>query len=416
MKKKKLTTALLSVASAAFLLCSGCQEDTIPVDAETDTSVTMRPLTVQEAKTVESSNKFAFTSFAQLSKEEGNKNMFISPLSISMALTMAYNGAGASTKEAMRQTLGFELPTDEEINQSFKSVSELLGNIDKKVQFTAANSLWHKQQVKLQAPFVETNRTYFDATVQGLDFSSPAAKTQINNWVKEKTNGKIEDIVEEIRPEHVLFLINAIYFKGTWTYQFDKKLTQPAPFHLASGGTRNHDFMHLKKGKYLLYQDSQKQLIDLPYGNKQFSMTLLVPKGQQTVDNLVQELNGANLDNWLNGADTASLDLYLPKFKLEYEKELKETLSQLGMGIAFTNQADFSRMLEGHSNLAISEVKHKTFVEVNEEGTEAAAATSVGIELTSLPPSVRVDRPFIFLIREKSSNAILFIGKLMQPE
>ncbi|PTX22880.1 serpin B [Pontibacter mucosus] len=402
---------LLSIATAAATLFSGCQQDDVK-----DNTPNTRALTVQEQKTVESSNDFAFRAFAQLSKEE-QENVFISPLSISMALAMTYNGADGATKEAMRETLGFQLSSDEDINKSYKELDALLKGVDKKVVFTSANSLWHRNDLKLQTPFAETNKTYFNATVKGLDFASPTAKDQINSWVKSNTNGKIEDIVEEISPDHVLFLINAIYFKGTWTYKFDKKLTRPGVFHLAGGSTLTHDFMTLKDGGYLYYHAGNKQIIDLPYGNQQFSMTLLVPDGSSTVDDVVEELSAEKLTAWLAEAQPTSMELRLPKFKLEYEKELKDLLKQLGMGVAFTDYADFSRMVEGHSNLAISEVKHKTFLEVNEEGTEAAAVTSVEVVFTSVgPPSIRIDRPFVFLIREKSSNAILFIGKLMQPE
>jgi len=411
MKKNYIKSAVLGIVSGIIVL-SGCQPDA----ASPDNPANLRPLTTQEAATVQSSNNFAFRSFAQLSEAEGTKNVLISPLSISMALTMAYNGAGSSTKEAMRQTLGFELPTDEEINQSYKSLAELLQGMDKKVIFTYANSLWHNKDYQLQAPFVKLNQTYFDATVQGLDFTSPAAKDQMNNWVKEKTNGKITGIIESTSADDVLFLINAIYFKGTWTYLFDKKLTKPAPFYLEDGSTVSQDFMTATKTKYLYFQDNSKKLIDLPYGNGQFSMTLLVPTGQHTVNDVVQELNDESLAVWLAAADTSAVELHMPKFKLEYKKKLNETLSQLGMGIAFSDEADFSHMVEGGQGLSISKVMHKTFLEVNEEGTEAAAVTSVGIIATSVgPPALKINRPFVFLIREKSSNTILFIGKLMQP-
>jgi len=401
-------TCLIGLAGISML--SSCQKDL------TENGPSVRPLTSQEMKTVESSNDFAFRAFASLSEGEGTKNMLISPLSISSALAMTYNGAGSTTKAAMKEALGFTLATDQEINSSFKSLDDLLKGIDKKVVFTSANSLWHSNAISLQAPFVETNKTYFDATVQGLDFSSPAALDQINNWVSTKTNGKIDKIIDEISREHVLFLINAIYFKGTWTYPFDKELTQPSGFRLEDGTTIQHDFMTMKGGKYLYYRDEHKQLIDLPYGNGQYSMTIIMPEQEQTVQDVIQNLNEVNLNNWLAAADTSKLELRMPKFKMEYGQQLKEMLSQLGMGIAFTQQADFSHMIEGEPGLAISEVKHKTFIEVNEEGTEAAAATSVGIVVTSLPPSIRIDKPFVFMIREKSSNAILFIGKLMQPE
>lgn len=413
MNPTSFKSAFLGLAGAVLLL-SACQKSLVP--PETDNAPKLRALSVQEVKTISSANDFAFRAFDRLGQDEQGQNIFISPFSISAALTMAYNGAGSTTKEAMKQTLGFAPLTDEEINQAYKALAGLLTGIDKKVTFTAANSIWHGQQYQLQAPFVQKNKTYFDATVQGLDFASPTAKNTINNWVKDKTKGKIPDIIQEIRLDHVMFLVNAIYFKGTWTYPFDKKLTQKSTFRKEDGSTASVDFMTMKGGKYLYHSDARRQLIDLPYGNQQYSMTMLVPNGTHTVSDLTRDLSSERLSSWLASADTSRLELHLPKFKLEYKKALGETLKQLGMAEAFSGQADFSGMLANSSQrLAISEVMHKTFVEVNEEGTEAAAATSVGIVLTSLPPSVRVDRPFVFLIREKSSNAILFIGQLMNP-
>ncbi|RDC62711.1 serpin family protein [Adhaeribacter pallidiroseus] len=398
---------------AATALLSACQKDLATPDQSNPPK--LRPWATQEVKTVSSANEFAFKSFAALRTAEPDQNVFISPLSISSALTMTYNGADGSTKEAMRQTLGFALQNDEEINQAYKNLLEQLRHLDQKVTFTAANSIWYARQFQLQAPFVQNNQTYFQAQIQGLDFASPTAKNIINEWVKNKTQGKITNIIQEIRPEHVLFLVNAIYFKGTWTYPFNKKLTRPAPFRKEDGTTQNVDFMTLENGRYLRYQDTHQQVIDLPYGNQQYSMTLIVPQEQHTVPEIASNLSSGQLAEWLAKADTSRLELQMPKFKLEYKKELRETLTQLGMGEAFSNQANFSRMLQSEQSLAISEVMHKAFVEVNEEGTEAAAATSVGVVLTSLPPVVQVNRPFLFLIREKSSNAILFIGQLMNP-
>ncbi|QMU29641.1 serpin family protein [Adhaeribacter radiodurans] len=404
----------LILGIAAGWLLSSCQKEMVAPDQNNPPK--LRPLANQEVKTVSSSNDFAFRAFTALRTEENGNNLFISPLSISSALTMTYNGADGSTKEAMRQTLGFEPQSDAEINLAYKSLSELLVNMDKKVTFNAANSIWYAQQYQLLAPFIQNNQDYFNATVQGLDFASTTAKNTINNWVKDKTQGKIEGIVESIRPEHVLFLVNAIYFKGTWTYPFTKNLTKPGPFQKEDGTTVNVDFMTMKKGRYLLYQDAKQQVIDLPYGNRQFSMTIIVPKAQNTVQDIAGSLSSSQLANWLSSADSSSLELQMPKFKLEYKKELSETLTQLGMGEAFTKQANFSRMLSNsNQGLAISEVMHKAFVEVNEEGTEASAATSVGVVLTSMPSIIQVHRPFIFMIREKSSNAILFIGQLMNP-
>lgn len=395
-------------------MLSACQKDAAAPGG--DNTPNLRPLTAAEVKTVASSNDFAFRAFSTLRAKEAATNLFISPLSISSAITMTYNGTDGTTKQAIKETLGFAPQTDTEINESFKMLAELLPNIDKNVKFTTANSIWHGQQYQLQAPFVSKNVTYFDAMVKGLDFSSTGSKDVINNWVKNKTNGKIESLIESTNADDVMYLVNAIYFKGTWTYQFDKQLTRRADFHKEDGTSVSTDFMTLKNGQYAYYADATKQVIDLPYGNQQFSMTLILPAASKTVADITPELNSANLSTWLAGAHTSSLELRLPKFKMEYKKELKEALTQLGMGIAFSDQANFSQMIQGtKSGLQISKVLHKTYLDVNEEGTEAAAATSVGIITTSLPSSITADRPFVFLIREKSSNVILFIGQLMAP-
>ena len=222
MRPQTFKIALMAFASATMLVA--CQKE-LGTPA-TGNQPKLRPLTAQEEKTVFSSNNFAFQVFSALRTAEPGHNLFISPLSISSALTMTFNGADGSTKEAMRQTLGFGLQTNEKINNAFKGLQQLLTGLDKKVTFTTANSIWYARQFELQPPFVQSNKAAFDATVQGLDFSSPAAKDAINEWVKAKTQGKITNIVEQVRPDHVMFLVNAIYFKGTWTYPFDKELTR----------------------------------------------------------------------------------------------------------------------------------------------------------------------------------------------
>lgn len=399
---------------ASTLLLGACQKyvDAVPTAPE----VAMRPLTAAEKSTVSSANDFAFRAFARLRSTAAAENMCVSPLSISAALTMAYNGADGSTKADMKKTLGFTPQTDAEINDSFKSLFELLTGIDKKVNFTTANSIWHGQQYPLAAPFVQQNQAAFGATVQSLNFGLPTAKDAINNWVNTKTQGRISSIVKQTRADDVLYLVNALYFKGSWTYRFDPQQTRPAPFALENGQTRTVDMMRLPKGKYRHYADGQQQLIDLPYGNRQFSMTLVVPQGSTTLSEVASRLTQPQLTAWLAAADTTTLELRLPKFRLEYEQELNDLLTQLGMGVAFSNQADFSRMLAANSGgLSISSVKHKTYLDVNEEGTEAAAVTSIGIIRTSVPPVVQVDRPFLFLIRERESNAILFMGQLTNP-
>jgi len=425
MKINNLKAILLGLASAVLLI--SCENDTVKPQTENPPDQTENPPTqpeapptsprtpIQESKIVSSANDFAFRVFAALRKEGQTENLFISPLGISSTLTMALNGANGSTKEAMRQTLGFEQQTDEEINQFFKNMQVLMKGQDEKVTFTSANSIWHDKIWELQPAFLQQNQDYFGATIQGLDFKDPGAKNVINDWAKEKTQGKIENIVQKIPDDAIMYLINAIYFKATWTYPFEKSRTRKIDFRKEDGSTTLVDMMTRSIGKYLYYQDADKEVINLPYGSGQFSMTLIVPSTQNTVSNLNLELSSSQLNNWLTKADTTWRGLSLPKFKMESNKKLNDVLTQLGMGEAFLDGANFSRMLEQDINSKISEVAQKTFVIVNEEGTEAAAVSTSVTTPSSLPPTIYVDRPFIFLIREKSTNAIIFIGQMMNP-
>lgn len=404
----------LSLLAGSLLLAPACHKADVAGPAPV--ALPTRALTGAERNTVASANDFAFRAFEALRGKAPADNLCISPLSISAALTMAYNGADGSTKADMKQTLGFQPQTDTEINESFQSVFALLGGLDPQVTFATGNSIWYGQQFRLQTPFVQTNQQYFGATVQPVNFGSPTAKALINGWVNTQTRGKISSIVDFTTADDVMYLINALYFKGSWTYRFDPQDTRPGPFYRENGTPVTKEFMSLKTGRYHRYRDAQQLVVDLPYGNRRFSMTLVVPQGQSTLASVAGRLTRPQLATWLAAADSTGQELRLPKFRLEYEKSLNEALTQLGMGVAFTGQANFGRMLAGSSQgLAISQVKHKTFLEVNEEGTEAAAVTSVGIVTTSLPQAVMVDRPFLFLIREKSTGTILFIGQVPNP-
>ncbi|GAB3580382.1 serpin family protein [Hymenobacter daeguensis] len=410
-----LKTTALALLTGALFFGTACQKQDVAVADDDRKATPPRPLTTAERSTLTSANDFAFRAFGALHTAAPAENLCISPLSISAALTMAYNGADGTTRADMKQTLGFQPQTDTEINESFQSLFALFQGLDPQVTFTTGNSIWYGQQFQLQVPFVQTNQTYFGATVQPVAFGAPATTSRINSWVNTQTRGRIPTIVNSTTPDDVMYLINALYFKGAWTYRFDPRNTRAGLFYPETGAPVSKDFMSLTTGRYRRYQDAQQQVIDLPYGNRQFSMTFVVPQGQNTLASVAGRLTRPQLDAWLAAADSTGLELRLPKFRLEYEKELRQSLTQLGMGSAFTN-ANFGRMLAGGgSGLAISSVKHKTFLEVNEEGTEAAAVTSVGIVVTSLPPVVQVNRPFLFLIREKSSGAILFIGQITNP-
>lgn len=378
-----------------------------------------RELTVAEKRLVETGNQFGFKLFREIVRQEQNKNIFVSPLSVSMALGMTYNGANGSTETAMRQTLEFGGKTLAEINASYKSLIELLTQLDPQVKFQLANSIWYRQECTFEPEFINLNQTYFNAAVRGLDFNDPAAAKTINGWVEQNTQGKIKEIVDDpIGRELVMFLINAIYFRGMWTYQFDPQHTRDEPFNLPDGSQKPCKMMSLKSD-FKYFANAQFQAIDLPYGDAGFSMTILLPSRQTSIDSLVAVLNQENWLLWTDNFSRQTVNLFMPKFTLEYNLTLNETLEALGMGIALTGQADFTKMSRA-GNLFISEVKHKTFVEVNEEGAEAAAVASVGMALTRNRDDrgeiwMRINHPFIFAIRENHSGTLLFVGKIIAP-
>lgn len=403
-----LNIALLLCICIGFMQCS-----THSVSPNPKVS---RELTPAERTLVQSDNKFGLKLFKEIIKEEKDKNVFISPLSVSMALGMTYNGANGETQEAMQKTLELDGLTIQEVNESYKSLIDLLKGLDPKVRFQIANSIWYRQSISAKEEFINLCKKYFDALVSGLDFNDPAAVDIINAWVKENTNGKITEIVDApIDPMTVMFLINAIYFKGTWTYQFDKDETKDDWFRLPDG-TRKPCKMMEQRGFYKYFESEDFQAVDLPYGDGDFSMTIFLPYWNVNIDSLIAEFDQENLNYWLSCFSSDSGDIYIPKFTLEYELKLNDVLKALGMGIAFTSAADFSKMYE-NVTVWIDEVKHKTFVEVNEEGTEAAAATVVEVTYGPGPPGfwMRVDRPFIFVIRENKSQTILFMGKIVEP-
>jgi serpin B len=251
-----------------------------------------------------------------------------------------------------------------------------------------------------------------------LDFSDPAAADIINGWVSLKTHGKIEEIIEPpINPLTVMFLINAIYFKGTWTYEFDKENTIDCPFYTMDGSETNCRMMFIKSD-FLYYENDKVRVIDLPYGDGLFNMAVLLPAPGIDINTFIGQLTEEDWNMWMDNLTEHTVNLFLPKFELEYEITLNSVLNTLGMGIAFRPfEADFSN-INDRPDLHISKVKHKTYVKVDEEGTEAAAVTVVEIGITSLPPgevTMRVNRPFVFVIHENHSNTVLFMGKILQP-
>ena len=395
---------------AIFLLYGCTKEKAVQLEPK------MIVLTTEQQELVDESNQFGFKLLDGLVKDEpAGKNVFISPLSIELALSMTLNGAMEETNDAMREAMQFSEMEMSDINISFKNLMNELLSVDKKVIAEIANSIWYRDNFTVEQEFIDVNKDYYSAEVKALDFDSPGAKDIINNWVSDKTRKKIPKIIDEINAEHVMFLINAIYFKGAWQFEFKPSETASKPFYLKSGNTKMVPTM-MQNETFPYFINNEFMAAELPYGRGNYSMVILLPQQGVEVEDLVAGLNPSDWNLMLEGLNPVEMDLKLPKFRFAYEKKLNDMLTSMGMGIAFSDFADF-RGINQNGGLYITEVKHKTFVEVNEEGTEAAAVTSVGVGLTSVPLTIdfNVNKPFVFAIREKYTNAILFIGCVQEP-
>lgn len=370
-----------------------------------------RALSAPEVEVIGAGNRFAFALLREASRPADN--LFLSPLSASVALGMTMNGAGGETWSQMRDVLGFGSLAEEEINAGYASLLRLLTELDPAVETTIGNSVWTRQGFPVRADFVDVLREFFNAEATELDFASPSASARINEWVRSATGGHIEDIVPAVIPRAVvMYLINAIYFNAPWTFEFDPSDTRVHPFHLDDGSTRTVQLMTMRRDLPYL-ETSRFQAVDMPYGGGAFSMTVLVPQYGVGVDDVVASLDAAGWEDIAAGLEEAEVQLFLPRFRMSYERELKDDLAALGMVDAFKPWADLTR-LSPVDDLWISSVRQKALVEVTEEGTEAAAATVVTVRTTSIL-SVRADRPFLFFIRERLTGAILFVGKLAHP-
>jgi serine protease inhibitor len=408
---------------AAALLAGACRESAITGPG---TAHLPRALTVGETRLIAADNAFAFKLYgAMAAREAPDANIFISPLSVGMALGMTVNGAAGATRDSMLAALQLgALPMDE-VNRSYRSVIDLLRGLDPGVAFTLANSIWYRTGVTPGQAFLDGTRTFFDARVQALDFSLPTAAQTINDWVNQQTQGKIPEIVDApIDPAVVMYLINAIYFKGSWTQRFDAGLTQGAPFTLRSGATVTASMMtHKDPAPARFYQGAGVTVVDLPYGGGAYAMTIVLPQTAAAIDSLSANLTEDGWNGWIAGLDSGAVFVTMPKFKLTFDRRLETPLTALGMGISFCTSmvSDFSRMYPGAApgDFCISKVKHKTYVDVTEEGTEAAAVTSVEISVVTSGPSgplhIVVDRPFLVAIRERLTGTILFLGRVMNP-
>jgi serpin B len=373
-------------------------------------------LPLKAGQVIAGSNEFGIGLFTRIAAQDDG-NLMISPLSASINLTMLLNGCQENTYEEIKQMLGY--PSDmsiEEINESYLSLVSQLIQADEKVKLHIANAMFYRNGFFVKEPFVQTLSEQFTAQVQGLDFSSESAINTINQWAADNTNDRINKVIDQIPDETVMFLMNALYFKGDWTKKFDKALTTDKDFRLGNGQLIQVPAMFESEMKALYYEHQNFEALEIPYGRKNFSMILLLPSG--TLNELYTQLDPATWAEVTSAFDKAGdwtdVMVTMPKFKFEYEKYMNAELADMGMVEAFDPQlANLNNISD--ADLVVSFVKQNTFVEVNEEGTEAAAVTTTGIDAVSMGPIFTIDKPFVFAIRERTTNALLFIGSVANP-
>ncbi len=411
----KITTVTF-LAFAILLLYSCREEETLTGGGGEFKEI---QLNEKAAQIVDADNKFGFELFQNVFASETDcDNIMVSPLSVSLALAMTYNGADGETKTAMEKTLKVYGLTADEINSSYQTLVNALGSLDEKVLLQIANAIYCREGFSVEQDFITTNENYYDAEVSALDFGSDGAVDIINGWVADKTNDKIKKILDNVSGDHMMFLLNAIYFKGIWKAEFDESDTEKKVFYLEDGSTTQTDFM-LQTNTVNYLNNDLFSAVELPYGQGNYNMYVFLPETGKTLQDVTEVLDEENWQAWMESFAEANVDIALPRFKYEYEITLNNVLSEMGMSIAFSSNADFTGINKG-GGLNIDYVKHKSFIEVNEEGTEAAAVTVVAIELTSIGGGegyvpFYVNCPFMFAITEKSTGAVLFMGTVKKP-
>ena len=391
-------------------------EESEPIQKETP-KITLNK---KAAEIIEADKAFGFELFREVNTLSEEDNIMISPLSVSYALGMTYTGAAGETLQAFNDVLHFGDLTTQEVNESYKDLMDQLVQLDDQVEFSIANSIWYRLGFQVLPEFIQTNKDYFDAAVKEIDFGDPQTVEVINQWIEDKTNDKIKDMLDYIPVDAAMYLINAIYFNAQWKYEFEKGDTYQGDFNLSNGSIHQADYM-VVSGNFVYTSNEDFTAVELPYGDSTFSMVVMLPSAEKEVSDLIAKLNVAHWDSWFDNSSYTGVQVDLPKFKYEFKELLNEPLTDLGLGVAFSEfEADFTR-INPDGDLFISRVIHQTFIDVQEEGTEAAAATIVEISFNSSagggsPINFKADKPFLYLIKENSTGAIVFIGKVGKPE
>lgn len=406
----KRNTIVLALIGVAVLVLGLKAMNKTPADAAV---VAADP---QVQKIAAANTRFGFGMLEQLSHHDPGKNVFFSPFSVTSALTLALNGAGGATRQSIASTLGLPPMTNDQINHANGLLLPSLENPDPKVELSVANALWANTGTTFAASFQETCRKYYGASAQTLPFASPSAADTINGWVKEKTHGKIDNLVTpRAISASTAVLTNAVYFHGQWSRAFQKSATHDAPFTLPSGDVKTVPLM-CQQASFAYLETPRFQAASLPYGEGRMSLYVFLPKPGTSLSGLVAGMNADTWDGWMGQMKPTPMVIFLPKFQVSYQATLNQPLIALGMGPAFGPEADFAPM--GLHGSFISAVIHEATLDVDEDGTVAAASTAVIMSRAARPmPTtvMRVDHPFFCAIRDNATGTLLFAGVIEDP-
>ncbi|WP_044199665.1 serpin family protein [Dyadobacter tibetensis] len=400
----------ISIPVLAMGLMVSCINDDLPPGGD------VKPIVIPE-KIAKGSGEFAFDFFKNLqASQPATDNLFVSPLSLHMAMGMLLNGADGQTATEIKNSLKMEEVTLKDLNQTYYTLLRDLPNADGSVKLGLANSMWHKQAFQVKADYSSTLKQVFKADVTGLPFDATAVG-KINQWASDKTNKKIEKVLDTIEPDQVMFLLNALYFKGSWQSRFETKNTADTPFN-KEDGTSSPLKMMFQEGTYKATSNDSYKALQLPYGKGQFNMTIILPNGGRKIGEVMNEMTFAKWEALQNsGLKATKVKVGLPKFTLKRSVNLNSTLKQMGIQKVFQELADLSK-INDTDPLKVSFVKQDAYLGLDEEGTEAAAVTTIGVVLTSVDPNTMqfiCNQPFGLVISEKTSNTILFMGRIMNP-
>jgi serine protease inhibitor len=409
---------IVSILIVLVALYTSCNEDSATPEGSSD----YQPLDgreVTEAMLADAQETFGLDALkAAVALEDPGKNVSISPLSLSAALYMVYNGARGDTKEAMESALRLEVGLDPaQLNAAYANLLSMLAPDHSAVELQTAHAVyWDQNRITPHDEFLQAMQETFDADQQPMSFAENGAVDIINDWVNEKTNGRIEKVIDQLDPQEVMFILNALYLKADWLLSFPEELTGTSEFYLRDGSTTPVDMMfHDREASHMM--GANYTAVELPFKDEAYAMTFIMPTGPAAPDDFVEALNPDVLAEIDAGMHSSHIYLYLPSFEVDYKAQASQMLKNMGMSIAFDQaKADLRNLGQApEGNLYINRVVHKTYLKIDERGAEGAAVTGVGIGVTSVPPSIKFDRPFVYLLRHIPTKTIVFAGVVANP-